>query len=101
MTFIKTFDALALGEKNINIVDIDASADGTKLYVLDSTKGFTYVDITDLLNHVVPLTNILYLEVEHIRHSDSQSNSIRPLLEYFHVHCDIDIQPRLCRGGVR
>lgn len=33
---------------SLNVVDIDSSDDGSKLYILDSLKGFFYVDITTL-----------------------------------------------------
>ena len=48
ITFLKTLDAASMNQTQINIVDIDASEDGEKLYVLDSIRGFTYINIVDI-----------------------------------------------------
>ena len=52
ITLLKTLDASSMKQSKINIVDIDASEDGEKLYVLDSIRGFTYINITDIANPV-------------------------------------------------
>lgn len=50
LKYFKTFNATTMGEAHVNVVDIDTSDDGTKLYIQNAQKGFTYLDISDINN---------------------------------------------------
>lgn len=50
--FWKTYGPKEIGFPSINVVDIDSSEEGDKLYILDSAKGFTYLNIDIIENPV-------------------------------------------------